>query len=275
MKKGQSKRIQKLERHYGSLPIHHSVVTAAFETFRETGDLPEDAPLAYEVVQRARRGFDCVYGPDDRVDWSASIQAALNKPQRTADPTMDQLYDEAVWGEGMVRDAARLSLQRMAMRDWDPSLPQFAGRDLEIPDWGAVGIHFIGVPKLLAKPPYEDRAARLLARYAALRDRIPSPDRAWFAALERAVGGFLRHGKLPSDDLLRSTVLADGEFRMLIWNAAGEDVAEPMAALHEVENSVGSQREAAEARLQALANRGVFRQGPTRVPAVAAEAADR
>ena len=263
MKRNQSKRLQKLEQHYGSLPIHHSVVTAAFETFRETGDLPEDSPLAYEVVQRAKRGFDCVYGPGDRVDWGASIQAAMKKPQRIADPTMDRLYNEAVWGEGMVRAAARLSLQRMAMRGWDPSQPQFVGRDLEIPDWGAVGIHFIGVPKLLAKAPYEERAERLLARYAALRERIPAADRAWLTGLERAVGGFLRHGRLPGDDLLREVVLADAEFRMLVWNAAGEDVAEPMAVLHEVGNSVGAEREAAEARLQALANRGVFRQGPT------------
>jgi hypothetical protein len=254
MNKATKKRMSKVEEQFASVPIPPKVVKAAFEKFRSTGELPEDVPLAYLVIDTAKRG-ECVYGPGDQVDWGATIQAVLNKPKRADDPLMDELYNEAVFGDGMVQAAARQTLRALAGAGFDPSQPQFAGKDMELPNWGGVGIQFLGIPQRLAKPPYEQQAERLFVRYEVLRDRIPQGDRVWSEQLDCAVRDFQERGELPADQLMRDVVLGDAEVQALMQHLCGEDVSQVMAALDAVQQSSGVGREAALVSVQQLFRR--------------------
>ena len=256
MKKLLKKRLTEIENHFATVPIHFTVVKAAFEEFRRSGELPEDQRLAYAVVKRARAGYDCVYDEHGRFDWAASIQAGLKVKPRPNDALMDELFDEAVWADGFVRTAARMVLRGFAAAGLDPSEPQLADKGIEIPDFGGVGIHLLGLPDRLAKPPYEEQARRLFTRYETIRERVPQGDRRWMDEFGKANGAFHEFGELPDDDLLRDVVLADAEFRTLIRHAAGEDVRELMAAFDRAARAEPDDRDGAVADLVALASAG-------------------
>lgn len=252
MNKTTKKRLQQVEERFASVPIPPRVVKAAFATFCSTGELPDDVHLARLVTQRARTGYDCVYDPQDQLDWERSIRAAIESKSRVKDPLMDSLYDEAVWGEGIVRAAARQALRAFALAGFDPSEPQFAGTDIEIPDWGSVGIHLLGIPERLVHPPYEEQARRLFARYNVLRDRVAAEDPSWRARFGRAIEAFHTGGGLPPDGLLRDSVLADAELQALMDNFCGKDVSKVMAALDAAAMAEGTLRDRAIATVQEL-----------------------
>lgn len=168
---------------------------------------------------------------------------------------MDELYCEAVFADGIVKAAARQALRAFASAGLDPSQPLFAGKDFEIPDWGGVGVHLLGIPQRFARPPFEQQAARLFARCDVLRDRIPQGDPKWFDHLGTAVAAFQERGDLPADQDVREAVLVDAEFRALVRHAAGEDVHAAMAALDAAATADGQHREEAFAALQAMMRR--------------------
>jgi hypothetical protein len=168
---------------------------------------------------------------------------------------MDELYDEALFADGMVQEAARQTLRMFAAGGMDPTQPLFAGKDVEIPDWGGVGIHVLGLPERLVRPPYEQQAERLFERYELLRDRIPPGDRSWREQYGRVVGDFQERGELPADGLMRDIVLADAEIRALMQHACGEDVSEVMATLDAVAQASGAERDAAIVAVQDLFRR--------------------
>lgn len=254
MNKALKKRVQQVERHFAAAPIPPKIVKAALEHFRATGELPDEIPLAWLVVRRAKAGYDCIYGPGDRFDFAASIRAAIETKPRVEDPLMDSLYVEAILGDGMRREAARLTLRAFASAGLDPSEPLLAGKDMDIPDWGGVGIHFLGLTERLVKAPYEAQAERLFAHYEVLRDRVPQGDHAWFDRLGVAVGDLHERGELPDDELVRDAVLADAELRTLFRHAAGEDVADIMMAFDDLAR--GPDHDAALKRLLAMAASG-------------------
>lgn len=256
MRKTLQKRIRKVEDHYASVPIPPRVVSEAFQHFRETGALPEDQTIAYLVMRRAQAGYDCTFDKHDKFDMARSIRAAVEAMKRPEDKTMDELYMEAVFGEGIVQVAARSALKMLAEIGLDPSEPLFAGRDVKLPNWGGVGIHLVGLPSMLVHPPYEEQAERLLARFDALRDRIPNDDRAWFDRAAQAIGDFMAHGRLSDDELLRDCVLADGEARLLMRSLGGDDVSEPMAVFDAMARSDGDTKAVALQQLLSMAAQG-------------------
>ena len=164
MKKQLKQRLTRLVETFGTVPVPPSIVEAAFEEFRRTGELPEDARVAHAVTQRAKTGFPTVYRPDGTMDWGATQEVARQSPRREADPILDELYLEAVFGPELVRWAARQVLRALAAVGEDVSRPQFLDWQPELSEFGTVGLSLLGFPQRLAKAPHADRANKLFAR---------------------------------------------------------------------------------------------------------------
>ena len=183
----------------------------------------------------------------------------MQRPQRPADELMDSLYNEAVWADGMVQFAARAVLELLAGAGLDVTEPLFGKHGIKgdnLPDFGGVGTHMLGLPQRLAKPPYEAQGSRLFARYEQLRQRINRDDRAWFAAFGEAVDLFHQLGELPEDELLRDAVLADAEVCALCRHVAGKDVTEVMGAFDVAAQASDCEKAVAIARVQELVAAG-------------------
>jgi hypothetical protein len=120
--------------------------------------------------------------------------------------------------------------------------PQFAAHH-GFPKYGSIGMHVLGYPERLAKPPYVRQARRLFARYDELRERIPRQDERWWEALVDAAVGFETIGELPDDDLIRDVVLADAEMAALWAHKRGRNVRELMALLDCAARRKGEKRE--------------------------------
>lgn len=246
------KRINALAQRIHAIPIPTTVVREALEMFRTIGELPEEPRLACAVVDRAKRGVLAdLY--EQEPDWGVLIPASMEAPQRPDDPLMDELYNEAVLGKGIVRESARHVLRSFAKVGLDPTQPQFAGKDMEIPDFGGVGIHLVGIPARLVRSPYKAQAKRLFARADRLRAAIPQGNQRWSEQLEDATRQFQCGGEWPDDPLLMESVLVLGEFSALMRHAGGEDVRELMVAFNVAATKKGEERRAAIGRLQELA----------------------
>ncbi|MFN3242927.1 MAG: hypothetical protein ACE37K_15610 [Planctomycetota bacterium] len=231
MNKQRMQRLTRVEGLLRSRPLPHQVVRAAFETFASSGRLPEDDRLAYAVVSRARQGFECVFDDNGMIDWAASIQAAIDARVPRPDPLCDELYNEAVFGDGMVRWGARYALQAFAKSGSDVTRPLFQDWDPEIPDYGSVGLHLLGFPQRLVRPPYEVEATSLLERAARLRERLPVGDQEWAVRLAEAADRWQQQGLLPDDDVLREAALIESGMELLFDNFLGRDVGEAMREL--------------------------------------------
>lgn len=261
------KRLALAEHAIGRLPIPLDVQREAFAVFRETGELPVDRRLAQAVVDRVRRGFDAGHndpadwgvGPDGQFNWGLALQRIREQPLRPKDEAMESLLNEAVNGPAMVRAAARFQLKAMASGGIDVTGAPFHGQDLELPEFGAVGMHLCGFPDLLAKPPYEEQARRLFARLDTLARKLHEHP-TWRAALDDATQRFQELGERPASDLLTDVVFALGEMNALMRHAAGEDVTEIMTLFEEVARAPGvPEHEAAIGKLQAMAEAGLLR----------------
>jgi len=246
------KRLSRIADTIGTAPIPREVVLAAFHRFRETGELPDDQPLAQKVIDRARAGFDVVYTSDGRVEWGATMEAARNAPKRADDLVLDALYLEAVDGTGLVRWAARHVLSTFAALGHDVTQPVFHDSLIEVPKYGGVGMHCLGFPERLARPPYEEQARRLLTRLGRLRERVPQGDRRWFDAFDMATEDFAMFGTVPDDELTRDAVLVDAELHALMRHFIGEDVGDLVLALGAAAQAEGIEQQAAIAKVQAV-----------------------
>lgn len=261
MTKLRSHRLAEVEQRIRSIPIPAAVVRAAFEPFRKTGELPDDMRLAYAVVCRAKRGAARSDLHERESDWGELIRASMAIPERPEDPLMDELYDEAVFATGPVREAARQVLRAFAAAGLDPSEPRFVGRKRQIPDYGSVGLHMLGIPQRMVRPPYEAQARRLFARAERLREIIPQGDRRWFEMLEATMHRFQSGAEIPEDPLVLDCILVMAEVQSLLRHASGEDVTELMGALGVAATTTGEERRAAIARVQeVLASGSITRQ---------------
>ena len=92
-----------------------------------------------------------------------------------------------------------------------------------------VGLHLIGWPEMFAKPPYEEQAHRLFARFEDLRTRLPRDDEEWMGRLYEAWQQFERDGSLPDDELMGEGALALAEAFELMRCAVDEGSAQRMA----------------------------------------------
>ncbi len=239
------KRLRKLTRTVRARPVKPDVMRAAYEKFREIGELPEDQRIAGEIVHLVRSGLDAETAFACQGDEKTLIRAYVCAPPRPKDEAMDGLLNEAAWGTETIQWAARHMLKALASMGLDVTRPLFAGRDMKLPDYGSVGLHLLGMPECLAQPPYEEQAHRLFDRYAELRKRINRDDKRWFEACSEAVGMFRTYGELPDDELLQDAVLADGEFLLLLRHDCGEGDPEFMAAFDVAARATGEERAAA------------------------------
>ncbi len=217
---------------FGSETVVRELARPAFEVFRKTGELPEDPHVAHEVVQRVLRGYDTFPNTGHpALDRQRAFRIAVNTPDRPPDPVFDSLFDEAVWAPDPMRWAARQALKDLATLGLDVTKPVFAGRKFDGPWRGSVGLTMLGFPDILYTPPHEERAARMFAYFAKVREHIADDNQAWFDALRDAETPFKQRGELPADELLRDGVLALHEMDALLRHGRGEDVAERLATI--------------------------------------------
>ena len=254
MSKPSKKRLDELEQRIHSIPISTAAVRKAFEVFQRTGELPEDVRLGYEVVRWVQNGAPLTWA-DASMDMARSIREHVERPARAEDPRMGSLYDEALFGSGMVKDAARGMLRGMAKVGLDPSLPQFVGQPWDPAERGNVGVSLMGFPECLAKAPYEEQAERLFARLDLLQV-IAEEDRRWLEQLDYATEMFQQGGEWPSDPVALEAILVLGEIDALVRHAAGEDVSVLMAAFDAAATATGDERTVAVGRVQELARTG-------------------
>lgn len=254
--------MQRVQAALNALPVRTDLAREAYLHFQATGELPDNQRLAHAVVSHAKSGR----APDDwetDIFEAARIRRLLNAPPRPKDEIMDALYGEAVWARPTARDAAREVLKILSDLGADVTKPIFAerGSALKPPDWGTVGLWFLGFPECLATPPYEEQAHRLFERFAGLRERIDQDNQGWFDELEIAASRFALSGELPDDDLTRDCVLADGELTCLARNAPGVDDSELMAAFDAAARATDTDRQAAIELVQELVRDGRLRDG--------------
>ena len=241
MKRNHTKRLKQVASHLAVVPLVPEVVDQAFETFQETGELPEHQRVAEEVIQRALRPFGRQYG---NVLVLEEVDQVLREFQETArreaegiespEDLRRSLFYEALSDEELVRFAAREAIKVLVGIGQDVAAKNFVPEDIEMPDFGTVGLHLFGFPEMLAKPPYVKQARRLFERIAELRQRIDQDDRSWFERLYEVIPRFRSEGFLPEDELMREAVLVAVELNELTRLVAGHGDAALMAELDRV-----------------------------------------
>ena len=251
MRKATTRRLDHVETAILSSPIPSEVLKPAFERFRNEGELPDNRYVTRAVLRQCRTGLDA--SQEGGMDEAALIRHMIHF-DRPKDEVMDGLYAEAVADNTVVRDIAHQALKLLHDCGFDVTEPVFAKNreQFDLPDFGSAGLWVFGFPDILVRPPYEERARRLIDRYAELRERVPQGNRRWFDNLAVAVMDFQDRGVLPEDALVLDCVLADLELCELIRNVRGASNPELMAALDEVAKASGEERGRALQRVVAI-----------------------
>lgn len=270
MKRAQKNRLKKVFQQIEALPITRAVEDAAFERFRETGELPEHRRLAGAVVDRALRGgaereSQEVLGMRKVIEHLKRLADDLTEADPEPEPELlrESLFNEAVYGDEVIRIPARAALKVLVGIGRDVTDPQFIPEEVEMPDFGSVGLHVLGFPEEFVRPPYEDQAGRLFEQFASIRERIDRDDPGWSEAYGEAAVRFLRMGELPDDDLMREAAIANGEWVGLLAHTCGQGDPGVMALFNRVGTAVGAEREDAIVELQELAFEGRLVSAPT------------
>lgn len=228
------RRLDKVADVMGTIPLPEPMVTAAFDAFRQEGELPDDDRLAAAVIDRA-------LGRDPRTSYYDNlirITVVTHLPEKAPRISMREcLFDEALHGSPFVRRAARAALQLAACRGADVTDERWLA-EMPEPEFGSVGLKLLNWPEVLIRAPYEERGAALLSRYRTLRSRIDQDDASWFERMLDAVLAFEDHGTLPSDEFMRDVVLADAEFELLWRHRSGLDVREDLERIDALRASV-------------------------------------
>ncbi len=254
-------RIDRLSQRVAHRPLRDDVVAEEFERFRHSGELPEDQRLAVAVVEQALRGGPAAEtSPMSLAETMARLPALVRELEEAAaepqppdrPPLRRVLFREALRGEGVERQAARLALRIEVGRGGDVASREFLA-DRDPPEHASLGLHLLGFPECLATPPYVAQAQRLIARQAEIRARIDHEDPAWFEPIAEAIRRFRRHGELPDNDLVLDCVLADGELLALMMHYGGVGDPDVLAAFDAAANGAEEPRAAALACLQELA----------------------
>ena len=250
-------RMARLKQAIDTLPIKRRAVDAAFTHFRETGWLPEEQRLADAVARRVLFGEAASQPLSPLEALILNVQVVSGHEQERLPTVREALFHQAVFETGVMRESARAAFVIHTANGHDPTDPQFLA-DKPPPDFAAVGMHLLGYPENLAKPPYVDQAHRLFERYAALRRRMDQSDPDWFEPIADAMLAFEMRGELPADELVREVVLADAEMEVLWAHSKGRDVAEVMALFDKVQWLDGQEGEEALRALCEMARAGRF-----------------
>ena len=236
MKRTNANRLKKVASHLAVVPIAPDVVRDAFVKFKEFGELPEHQRLADLVVQRALRPYVTEYGSVCVVAQARQVvEELVANTRRSAEgiePPEDlrkSLFYEALSEDDkLMRFAARHAIKALVHMGQDVTAKDFVPEDIEMPDFGTVGLHLIGWPEMFAKPPYVEQAHRLFARFDDLRARMPRDDEEWMGRLYAAWREFERDGALPDDELMAEGALALAEAFELMRCFVGKGNAERM-----------------------------------------------
>ena len=194
------KRLEIAEHRIVNRPVPRRSVDRAFDVFRETGELPQDARIAGEVIAIA---LQCRRGSTDLRTGIRELKALADAIERgdelppSPDRCRRQLYNEAVYGEGDRKAAAREALMQQARLGVDVTSGDFL-RDEPLPAFGAVGLHMTGYYERLAQGPDGDRVRALYAKLERMTAEH-SGDDAWWDAVLAAVRVFGDDGRLPDD----------------------------------------------------------------------------
>lgn len=258
MRANTKKRLALVQQVIGHAPIPTALQRDAFEKFRETGELPDDDRVAMTVVARVQRGYDVPGGHITQIDWGAAIQAMMATPKRAKDEFMDSLLNEAVNGPALIRAAARALLVQFAALGLDVTGTPFHGKDVPMPTFGSIGMHYLRVLEELALPPYVRQAKRLFRRVDDLRERLLQRPN-WHDQIGESIDHFQLTGELPGEETLADAVLVLMEINTLVRHVFGEDVRELMARFDEIARAKGkAQRDEAIAKMQAMAEAGLL-----------------
>lgn len=215
------KRLERLAGRIAAQPLDPRVVRAAFGEFRATGTLPENDRLAATVIAHAEDfliSLGCVWRLKGAEAVSERVMGLCRDGGAAgggAEELRTSLFGEALYGDPLVKFGARQAIKALVACGREVTDPEFVPAEVDIPDWGTVGLHLLGFPGCLVRP--EDRAQMrdLMARFDAIRGQVDQGDREWFAELEVAVRRNQRDGELPRDELLRGAVVAAEELRAL------------------------------------------------------------
>ncbi|MFY9344093.1 MAG: hypothetical protein WAT39_16505 [Planctomycetota bacterium] len=234
-------RLDHLRRTLAKTPVLPHIVGEAYEWFWMFGELPDDEHVAEAVVQRALRGGQITYTVDDRDPHPYSVR--------------DRLFQEALYEPHPHRDIARWAIAVEVAWGGNVQSPGFAARH-GMPMHGSVAMHMLGYPRKWVRPPYEEQANRLFARGDDIRARLNHDNAEWFGRFAEKIEAFKTKGTLPDDDIEVEALLAFVELDAIIAHKKGRDVAEVMKLYDEIARSDDEQREAALARLCAMAKEG-------------------
>jgi hypothetical protein len=241
-----------------SRPIPTSVLRARFRRFKKTGHLPGDIDEAAAVVEKVKAGFDLIDAKADASEattWFASFTPKA-RPRAMA---MDALLDEAVHADEPVRAIARGLLIALATAGFDLTadlLPR-----IEVPEFGSVATHVLGLPERIARGRYKAQAKRLLERIYASRKRQPNTlelTLAWRRRVMDAMACFQYAGEIPDDAEILEDVLIMAEFGTLAAHHCGDKVGDLMKLFDTAAQKTGEEREQAIAELQDMAKAGRF-----------------
>jgi hypothetical protein len=203
------------------------LVERAFAHFKRSGELPEFDRLAQTVVERALAGESAadIYYRESQEYYRAVARATgedLGVPQREPDDIRRQLFWEALRDDVMERYAARELLKVFVKIGIDPTKPLPFNDELSFPEYGSLGLHLLDWPHCLIRPPFEDRARRVVEKIEELRGQVHALPN-WRERLEEAVAEFEMTRELPEDEVLREVVLADHSLRQLMTDVVALD----------------------------------------------------
>ncbi len=253
MKRGAKTTMDRVRRAIEAAPLRRSAVITAFHHFRESGELPESQRLADAVARTALNGGR----PLKDAKSMSELERILSTPSPSLrvisreeanspppSPVRDVLLHQAVFETGAVRHAARAAIRWLVDGGEDVADPQFAA-SYGMPKHASVGLHVLGWPRLLVKPPFEVEARRLIAKYDALFDTIDYEDADWFEPIADATLRFWNTNELSGPGVVRDAVLVLEGLDLLMAHRHGVDVAKQVAALDRVWTTDGEERERA------------------------------
>jgi hypothetical protein len=149
--------------------------------------------------------------------------------------------------------------QQFALDGHDPTQPLFLQGRIPTPEMtcASAALSMIQFPYRLVDEIHHERLVRVIQRFATVRemfDRVGTEaEDAWLERFGEEAEAFHGTGELPLDPLMRDTVLANMELRLLVQaSRGGEDERELREALAACDDPDEGRRAAAVARVQDL-----------------------
>lgn len=250
MKRTQLTRLAETEQRLANMPVPPHLVDSAIKQFAKTGELPENDKLARAVTARA------LEPKPGSGDWMENIQQAIEivrlasdapeelRGYRRRDQVRRILFREAVSREPLTRGAARQVLILIAKCEFDLLAELPFDRDIEIPEFGRLGLHMLDWPSCLRMAPFEEVADRLFERIEQLQGAMDDIE-GWRDKLDNAVRVMRTTGELPEPGLLRQAALVDGLLMLLMRYSLGHEVGEAIIALDAAASDDGEATRAA------------------------------